>query len=100
MIRCIMAMIIIMAMLQPVLGKQRQPDAKRVREIRAALIAHGYEPGVTWLEVQTACRDIARAHRWQTHRAPDARVLILLGLGNKYSDPTVTWEGKNKLEAP
>lgn len=31
-------------------------------------------------------RSIADEHGWQTKFAPDARVLIILGLGNKNSD--------------
>ena len=79
-------------------AKQTQPDAKRVREIQAALIDHGYVPGKTWLETQEILRTIALDHHWQARRAPDARVLILLGLGNKYSDPEVTTEGHNHLD--
>lgn len=80
------------------IGKQLQPDPKRVLEIRAALITHGYEPGKTWPEIQMQLREIARLHHWQTRHAPDARVLILLGLGNKYSDESVTFEGRNHLD--
>jgi|ERR1700719_1716353 len=79
-------------------GKQIQPDSKRIREIQAALVAHGFKPGRSWLETQGFLRDIARSHHWQTHRAPDARVLILLGLGNKYSDPDVLLEEHNRLD--
>jgi hypothetical protein len=78
--------------------RQTQPDTKRIREIQAALAAHGFEPGRSWLETQKLLRDIARNHHWQTHRAPDARVLILLGLGNKYSDPDVLLEEHNRLD--
>ena len=79
-------------------AKQTQPDQKRVREIQAALLAHGFEPGRSWHETQELLRGIARSHHWQTHRAPDARVLILLGLGNKYSDPDVLLEEHNRLD--
>lgn len=79
-------------------GKQTQPDPKRVKEIQAALIAYGYVPGKTWPETQNILREIAKDHHWQTHRVPDARVLILLGLGNKYSDPSVAAEGRNHLD--
>jgi hypothetical protein len=79
-------------------GKQMQPDPKRVGEIRAALILHGYEPGKSWGEVQEMLRGIADKHGWQVKHAPDARVLILLGLGNKYSDPSVALEGTNHVD--
>lgn len=77
---------------------QIQPDVKRVHEIQAALIAHGCEPGKSWESTQDILRGIARDHDWQTHHAPDARVLILLGLGNKFSNPAVTTEGRNHLD--
>jgi hypothetical protein len=93
--RLILALLIITA---TVYGKQTQPDAKRVREIQAALVSHGFEPGRSWSETQELLRDIARSHHWQTHRAPDARVLIILGLGNKYSDPDVLLEEHNRLD--
>jgi hypothetical protein len=93
---CITAMLTITAMLHA--APQKQPDAKRVLEIRAALITHGYEPGKSWTEVQELLRGIAREHGWQTHHAPDARVLILLGLGNEHSDPYVATHGTNHLD--
>jgi len=79
-------------------AKQTQPDPKRVKQIQAALVEHSYAPGRNWVETQATLRSIAATHGWQTHRAPDARVLILLGLGNKYSDPGVVNWGPNLLE--
>jgi len=79
-------------------AKQMTPDVKRQREIRAALIAHGYEPGKSWSEVVVLLKQIAREHCWQHSHAPDARVLILLGLGNKHSDPDVLNESPSTLE--
>jgi hypothetical protein len=79
-------------------SNQTQPDAKRIREIQAALIAHGYEPGRSWAQTQEQLKLIARAHHWQSKHAPDARVLILLGLGNKYSNPEVLDEPTSHLE--
>lgn len=70
-------------------AKQMQPDPKRVKEIQAALVEHGYEAGKTWPQTQEILRGIAKGCGWQTHRAPDARVLILLDLGNKHSNPDV-----------
>jgi hypothetical protein len=81
-------------------AKQMQPEPKRILEIKQALITHGYEPGKSWPEVQGVLRSIAQDHGWQTHHAPDARVLILLGLGNKYSNPDVIQEGHNHLDGP
>jgi len=78
-------------------AKQAAPDAKRQREIRAALIVHGYEPGKTWPEVVTVLKQIARQHHWQSKHAPDARVLILLNLGNRYSDSNVL-DGYTRLD--
>lgn len=79
---------------------QRQPDAKRVREIAVALHEKGFTPTElkTWPEVRAACHDIARDMGWQTKWAPDARVLIKLGLGNKYSNPAVAEAGPTHLD--
>jgi len=71
---------------QTINGQQIQPEAKRVKQIQTALVSHGYQPGKTWAETQTVLRNIAEEKGWQTHFAPDARVLIILGLGNKNSD--------------
>jgi hypothetical protein len=79
-------------------SKQMVPDQKRQKEIRAALIVHGYEPGKNWPDVVIVLKQIARSHHWQSKHAPDARVLILLGLGNKYSDPQILDEPPSKLE--
>lgn len=77
--------------------KQLVPDPKRQTQIRQALVEHGYPPGRTWPQTQDILRQIAREHHWQHTHAPDARVLIFLGLGNKYSDPNVLNE-TNRLE--
>jgi hypothetical protein len=82
-----------------VFGKQMQPTPKRVREIQRALQDHGYSAGKTWHETQEILRGIAGAHGWQTHRAPDARVLIFLGLGNEHSDPDILNWPKSRLES-
>jgi len=72
---------------------QKIPDQKRVLEIQHALVDHHYLPkeGITgkW-DIQTtdSLRKIATEHCWQTRHAPDARVLILLGLSK--GDPEVT----------
>jgi hypothetical protein len=69
--------------------RQTLPDLKRQKQIREALVLHGYAPGRNWTETVQVLKQIAREHHWQFKHAPDARVLILLGLGNKYSDPAV-----------
>jgi len=79
-------------------SKQLVPDAKRQREIRAALVEHGYKSGKTWSETQEILRDIAREHHWQHVHAPDARVLILLGLGNEHSNPWILEAPDNRLD--
>jgi hypothetical protein len=68
---------------------QTQPTPQRVAEIQTALKSHGFEPGTTWKETQESCRKVADAHLWQTDYAPDARVLILIGLGGPNSDSSV-----------
>lgn len=68
---------------------QMRPSADRILEIQSALKAHGYDPGTTWEETQQVCRRIADEHMWQADHAPDARVLILLGLAGPHSDPAV-----------
>jgi len=77
---------------------QAQPAPERIAEIQAALKAHGYEPGDTWEETREVCRKIADEHMWQTDHAPDARVLILLGLGGPHSDPAVTQMQGDRLD--
>lgn len=79
--------------------RQTVPDSKRQQEIRKALIAHGYPAGASWTVTQEILRGIAREHHWQHVHAPDARVLILLGLGNKMSDPQVLKAGPNHLDS-
>ena len=79
-------------------GPQKQPDTKRVAQIHDALLAHGYATGPSWSEVQAACRKIADDNGWQVNRAPDARVLILLGLGNQYSNLWVATQPGTHLD--
>lgn len=81
-------------------GRQMQPDSKRIHQIQVALDEHGYvlSPHATWAQTQVVLKKIAQDHDWQTHRVPDARVLILLGLGNEHSNPDVTDEGRNHLD--
>jgi hypothetical protein len=70
-------------------SKQLVPDPKRQAEIRKALVEHGYPPGRSWHETQEILREIARVHHWPHNHAPDVKTLIYLGLGNRYSDPSV-----------
>lgn len=81
-------------------AKQTQPDSKRIHQIQVALNEHGYvlPAHATWGQIRLVLKNIALGHDWQTHRIPDARVLILLGLGNQYSDFEVTDEGRNHLD--
>jgi hypothetical protein len=97
----ILALLIISATVNSLItAKQMQPDSKRVKQIQAALVEHGYTPGKTWGDTQEILRCIAGDHGWQIIHAPDARVLILLGLGNKDSDPAVALAGRNHLDGP
>src|SRR5258708_418628 len=81
-------------------ARQTHPDKKRTVEIQQALIAKGYmfgSPTGAWdnktIEI---LQQIAEDHKWQVNHVPDARVLILLGLGNRHSDPRVaTWPGNH-----
>ena len=77
---------------------QTRPSPQRIAEIQSALMAHGYEPGTTWEETQEACRTIANEHMWQTDNAPDARVLILIGLAGPHSDPDVAQMRGGRLD--
>lgn len=77
---------------------QKLPDLKRQREIQSALTEKGYGTYKTWPETVVALKQIARQHHWQSSHAPDARVLILLGLGGPHSDPQVLDTPPSKLE--
>jgi hypothetical protein len=76
---------------------QKQPSAERITEIQTALSAHGFEPGRNWPETKEVCRKIAFDHGWQNMWAPDARVLILLGLTPK-ADQSVAIQPGNALD--
>ena len=94
----VLLIILALLIIRATVAKQTQPDKKRIAEIQAALVAHGYQPGKTWQQTQEILRGIAQSHDWQVKRAPDARVLILLDLGNAHSDPDVIKEGANHLD--
>lgn len=83
-------------------ARQMHPDKKRTVEIQQALIAKGYmfgSPTGVWdnktIEV---LQQIAEDHKWQVTHVPDARVLILLELGNRYSDPNVVMMQPSHLD--
>lgn len=73
---------------------QQVPDKARTLQIQQALLDKGFtdrQPTGVWdKETIAVCKDIANKNLWQIDHVPDARVLILLGLGNQYSDPYVT----------
>lgn len=77
----------------------KEPDAKRKAEIVAALSSHGFKAG-NWQEAKTVMKGIAAEHGWQTNRVPDARVLILLDLGNVHSNPWVATQQGGRLDPP
>jgi len=77
---------------------QIQPGSERIAEIQSALKTNGYEAGNTWEETQEVCRKIADEHQWQTDHAPDARVLILLGLAGPHADPAVAQMQGGRLD--
>jgi hypothetical protein len=90
---------------------QQQPDPQRVLQIQQALLDRGYisfQPNGAWDEATLApLRKIADDRGWQTTNVPDARVLILLGLGGPNADMSVTllrgnsldeWQRKTALE--
>jgi hypothetical protein len=80
-------------------AKQTQPDQKRQREIRQALVAHGYAPGRNWTETRNILKDIAREHHWQVKYAPDARVLNILDLKSATAGIGEPWvSAESKLE--
>ena len=84
-------------------ANQKEPDTKRTREIQQALVEHGYTVQVNgkWnTETKAALAEIAKEHCWQAARVPDARVLIILGLGNKHSNEWVTTQPPGRLEYP
>lgn len=81
---------------------QLQPDQARVRQIQQALLDKGYtnfQPNGQWDEATlTPLRKIADDKGWQTTNVPDARVLIMLGLGGPNTDPRVTLLPGNSLD--
>jgi hypothetical protein len=76
---------------------QKEPDVKRKAEIVVALNSHGF-PAANWSEARLTMRQIAADHGWQTSHVPDARVLILLDLGNAHSNPWVATQRGSHLD--
>jgi len=66
---------------------QQAIDSARTREIQQALISKGYlkgEPsGEMDAQTKAALAKLQEEHGWQTRIVPDARALIVLGLGPK-----------------
>jgi peptidoglycan hydrolase-like protein with peptidoglycan-binding domain len=64
---------------------QQKPDGERTRAIQQALIRGNYlkgEPSGVWDQsTRNAMVRFQEDHGWQTKMVPDARALILLGLG-------------------
>jgi hypothetical protein len=80
---------------------QKEPLPQRVVEIQAALLAHNYKIEATgkWDDQTKTClRDIANAHKWQVDHVPDARVLLLIGLGSKNQNPEVLTAPPDRLD--
>ncbi|VVB51703.1 Uncharacterised protein [uncultured archaeon] len=79
---------------------QNEPDGKRKAEIISALAAHGC-PVSNWQEATSQMRKMAADRGWQTHRVPDARVLLLLELGSAHSNRWMAFLPANKhLDPP
>lgn len=80
---------------------QKTPDVKRATEIQKALIEHGYPVEVTGKiddNTREVLRGIADKHKWQVKFVPDARVLILLGLGGQHANEDVLIMTGNRLD--
>jgi hypothetical protein len=83
---------------KPVIG-QKEIAPARALEIQKALVSHGYSVEVTgaWdRQTKVALYRIADDMEWQVNHVPDARVLILLGLGNPMSNPEVATQKGNQ----
>jgi|SRR5579864_1980968 len=78
---------------------QKEPDAKRKQQIVEALCSHGHDVR-NWTDAKAAMKQIAADNGWQTNRVPDARVLILLDLGNAHSNPWVATQRGGRLDPP
>jgi hypothetical protein len=82
---------------------QQVPDKQRILQIQQALVDKGYTtipPSGIWdQQTISALRDIADGMEWQLDNVPDARVLILLGLGSANSDPSVAQKKGSSLDA-
>jgi hypothetical protein len=85
-------------------ANQLQPDKKRVVQIQQALLDHkfgSHAANGNWDDAtRSTLKQIAADNGWQTSHVPDARVLILIGLGNPHSDMDVTTQHRNHLDHP
>lgn len=80
-------LLVILAVIQSANGQSIAP-ARRA-EISRALRSHGYSG-----DMDTALKQVAKDHGWQSKIAPDSRVLIWLGLGPKprhLLNPETAW---------
>lgn len=94
----VMMILVLLASCTVFANGQKEPDAHRKAEIVAALCSHGHSTA-NWSEAKAIMRQIAADNGWQTQHVPDARVLILLDLGNAYSNPWVTKIHGGKLDS-
>ena len=78
----------------------RAIDSERATQIQAALIKNGYLTGTPsghWdAESEGAMQRLQGAQGWQTKLTPDARALIMLGLGPNSATPSATLESQKQ----
>ena len=88
--------ILMLWMLCSLMAGAEVPNA-RARQIQIALVHHGIPVPVTGrMDAKTtaALKRLAKENQWQTKRVPDARVLVMIGLGAKHNDLGGTLEAK------
>lgn len=80
---------------------QKEIAPARALEIQNALVAHGYSvetTGVWDRQTKLALYKIADDMEWQINHVPDARVLILIGLGNPLSDQALAHQKGGQID--
>lgn len=80
---------------------QKEIRPARALEIQKALVSHGYDVQVTGVwdyQTKVALFKIADGMEWQINHVPDARVLILLGLGNPMSNPAIAQQKGGQID--